>query len=75
MKTGCALVPVHSVLQTDGRYRALYEPPIAWTAQRRPRRATSPHLTQAMTARIEGWVRAAPEQWLWIHRRWKTQPS
>ena len=26
-------------------------------------------------ARIERWVRETPEQWLWIHRRWKTQPG
>jgi KDO2-lipid IV(A) lauroyltransferase len=23
---------------------------------------------------IEGWVRRAPEQWLWIHKRWHTRP-
>ncbi len=32
-------------------------------------------LTEDLTARIEGWVRANPEQWLWTHRRWKTQPA
>lgn len=26
---------------------------------------------QAVTAVIEGWVRAHPEQWLWLHRRWR----
>ncbi len=31
-------------------------------------------LTQAITTAIEGWVRERPEQWLWMHRRWKTQP-
>jgi KDO2-lipid IV(A) lauroyltransferase len=26
---------------------------------------------QAMTHVIEGWVREHPEQWLWMHRRWR----
>ena len=26
---------------------------------------------QAITAVIEGWVRECPEQWLWLHRRWR----
>ena len=26
---------------------------------------------QAITAMIEGWVREHPEQWLWLHRRWR----
>jgi KDO2-lipid IV(A) lauroyltransferase len=26
---------------------------------------------QAVTAVIEGWVREHPEQWLWVHRRWR----
>jgi Kdo2-lipid IVA lauroyltransferase/acyltransferase len=27
--------------------------------------------TQAITTIIEGWVREHPEQWLWLHRRWR----
>ena len=30
--------------------------------------------TAAYTAEIENIVRRFPEQWLWIHRRWKTRP-
>lgn len=26
---------------------------------------------QAMTDVVEGWVREHPEQWLWLHRRWR----
>ncbi|PYS88942.1 MAG: hypothetical protein DMF62_08495 [Acidobacteria bacterium] len=31
-------------------------------------------ITEAITAEIEKIVRKFPEQWLWIHRRWKTRP-
>jgi Kdo2-lipid IVA lauroyltransferase/acyltransferase len=27
--------------------------------------------TQAITNVVEGWVREYPEQWLWLHRRWR----
>ena len=30
--------------------------------------------TAAFTAAIERYVRQYPEQWLWMHRRWKTRP-
>jgi KDO2-lipid IV(A) lauroyltransferase len=30
--------------------------------------------TAAFTDEIEKFIRAYPEQWLWIHKRWKTRP-
>jgi Kdo2-lipid IVA lauroyltransferase/acyltransferase len=30
-----------------------------------------PGTMQAITAVVEGWVREHPEQWLWLHRRWR----
>jgi KDO2-lipid IV(A) lauroyltransferase len=26
---------------------------------------------QAVTSVVEGWIREYPEQWLWLHRRWR----
>ena len=31
--------------------------------------------TAAFTAVIESYVRRYPDQWLWMHRRWKTRPT
>jgi KDO2-lipid IV(A) lauroyltransferase len=30
--------------------------------------------TQRCTGALESWIRRYPDQWLWIHRRWKTRP-
>ena len=32
-------------------------------------------ITQEYTAAIEAFVREAPEQYLWVHRRWKSRPK
>ncbi|HEY3704087.1 MAG TPA: lysophospholipid acyltransferase family protein [Terracidiphilus sp.] len=32
-------------------------------------------LTQMCNNVLESWIRRYPDQWLWIHRRWKTRPA
>ena len=32
-------------------------------------------MTAAFTAEMEKFIRAYPEQWLWIHKRWKSRPD
>jgi hypothetical protein len=52
----------------------VYGPPVEWSASGR-RAEDVARLTQHVASVIEGWVRETPEQWLWLHRRWKTSPS
>jgi len=73
VKTGCALLPVHCEVRPDGRYKFVYGRPLEWKATGN-RQDDIARLTQELTTVIEGWVRERPEQWLWMHRRWKTQP-
>jgi KDO2-lipid IV(A) lauroyltransferase len=73
VRTGCALLPSHTVLGRDGRYRLVYDPVVRWSPSGN-READIARLTQQLTTIIEGWIRDAPEQWLWLHKRWKTQP-
>ncbi|HEY6549182.1 MAG TPA: lysophospholipid acyltransferase family protein [Vicinamibacteria bacterium] len=59
-------------LRPDGRYVLRF-----YSVSSRPgaeRTAEVERLTQEINHLIETWVRSAPEQWLWLHRRWKTRP-
>jgi len=41
-----------------------------------PRRDADPvALTALMTADIEEQIRRVPEQWVWMHRRWRERPE
>lgn len=67
--------PVHGVrvIRLPGRrFRLELTPPLAL-----PRNSDGvvsvADAMQAMTEVVEGWVRENPEQWLWMHRRWRGQ--
>ena len=62
-------------LMPDGRYRFRYEPALEVRVQDADRDGEIARLTQELAARTESWIRRVPEQWLWLHRRWKTQPG
>jgi Kdo2-lipid IVA lauroyltransferase/acyltransferase len=39
------------------------------------REAESVRITAACTAHLEAAIRARPEEWVWMHERWRTRPS
>ncbi len=69
--------PVHGVrvIRLPGyRFRLELTPPL--DLPRGPDGTVDPAgAMAAMTAVVEGWVREHPEQWLWMHRRWRNPPQ
>jgi KDO2-lipid IV(A) lauroyltransferase len=59
----------------DGRFRLEITPPLALPPPSEDPAADEAALTQAITDVIEGWVREQPQDWLWMHRRWRVSPS
>jgi KDO2-lipid IV(A) lauroyltransferase len=73
-RTGAALLPAVCARRAPGRFtiRIGKEIPVAVTGDvRRDIVATT---AQATTA-LEAFIRDHPEQWFWVHRRWKTRPE
>jgi KDO2-lipid IV(A) lauroyltransferase len=55
------------------RLRLLFEGPIPVPETGDRRADIAAHAAQ-LTAILERYIRRYPEQWLWLHRRWKVQP-
>jgi len=72
LRTGAAVVVGFCQRKEDGRYRlSMKEISPLQTGDSNKDVAA---LTQVLTAEIEGAIRRTPEQWVWMHPRWKTQP-
>lgn len=66
----CAVVPIHVVRLGPARFRVVCEAPMALPSAGDPADG-SRAATLAINKAMETWIRAAPESWLWQHRRWQ----
>ena len=74
-KTGAAVLPGFMVWEpAEKRYVLHFGPEIEIPVTADPQ-ADILAGTQLATQAIEGWIRRYADQWLWIHRRWKTRPA
>ena len=74
LRFDCPVLPVHVERLGPARLRITCDEPIT-PQPSGDRHADIATLTRQMNACVERWVRARPEQWLWLHRRWPSSHS
>jgi Kdo2-lipid IVA lauroyltransferase/acyltransferase len=75
LRTDAAVVPGFTIWdEALGKYRLRFDPAVE-LVRTGDLEADIVANTQKFTKVIEGYVRKYPEQWLWVHRRWKTRPE
>jgi KDO2-lipid IV(A) lauroyltransferase len=75
LRTDAAVVPGFTIWDSSlGKYRLRFDPAVD-LIRTGDTEADIHANTQMFTSIIEKYVRNYPEQWLWVHRRWKTRPE
>lgn len=75
LRTDAAVVPTFTIWDEKlGKYRLRFDPALE-LIRTGDLEADLVANTQAFTNVIEHYVRKYPDQWLWVHRRWKTRPE
>jgi KDO2-lipid IV(A) lauroyltransferase len=75
LRTGAAVVPGFLIWDTSlGKHRLRLDPPVQLIETGNLDHDVLEN-TKIFNKILEGYIRAYPDQWLWIHRRWKTRPQ
>ena len=67
------VIPAASIRKPDGSFRGMVRPPV-FPMKDLPAEEALFRQTALYTKALEEMVRPTPEQWIWMHRRWKTRP-
>ena len=70
MITEADMVPAFMIRKNDNTYKMVIEKPISLISGK-DKEADVKKYTQAWTSVLENYIRKYPEQWVWVHRRWK----
>ncbi len=69
LRARCPIIPGYVQRIGPARFRLVCEPPLDLPSTG-DRQADILAVTQAVNDHLERWIRARPESWLWMHRRW-----
>jgi KDO2-lipid IV(A) lauroyltransferase len=74
LKYGAPIIPVKTIRSGRNEYRVVVTPEIP-VPKGTDREKIIEKVTADVTARLEEFIREHPEQWMWLHARWKTKPE
>jgi len=72
--SGAPIVPIFITRRQDGRHRVVAEPELALAGKRNDESKLLADVALYNEV-IERHVRANPDQWVWIHERWRSRPE
>lgn len=73
LRTGAPLIFLMSIRNDYGKFDAYYEEICPASDPQEVNDENILRITQKHMSVLEKWVRQYPEQWFWMHRRWKTK--
>jgi len=74
LRSGAPIVPVFIVREGRSARHRVHVLPIMYVQRTGDLESDVVRITQELSDLFEGMVRRYPEQWLWVHKRWKTRP-
>lgn len=69
---GTAIVPIFVIRREDNKHTMVVEKPI-YVPERINDKSEIKRYTQEWSDILEKYVREYPDQWVWVHKRWKTE--
>ncbi|MFC1704562.1 lysophospholipid acyltransferase family protein [Candidatus Omnitrophota bacterium] len=75
LRTKAPILPMFIIRESDNAHTVLIEEPIYLDEKATDTQATIRKYIQEITKVIERYIRKYPQEWGWVHRRWKTKPK
>jgi len=74
LRAGSPIVPMFIVRNADDTHRIVIEPALS-VEKKLDEKETIVHNVARITNIIERYIRRYPQEWGWMHRRWKSRPT